>query len=197
MQEKILNWSNVIIECNDRSNINKLSDLCQKKRARSILVKNEFISESLIQRSLLKGSYIVGTHIKRDGQSNPGLEKFNDIVVDVFDLDTFEISPMDTDNHNILLQDLRICSDLLINRMSQLVTIGWNLTKHKLTGGGVVKLLDSMIYGYKPNYIRFGVDQEITANTVKKALSIKTALPYNSETSSDYIIISNSDLDKA
>lgn len=194
MSISISNWNNVIIRCSDKSKIKKSSDECQKNRARMILVQNEFIEQAIIEKSLLKSNHVIATEINKTDQRTPGFEKFIGLPADVFDLNSFELSPMKTDNPQILLNDLRVCSEFLVSKIDQTITIGWNLSNDTLSGGGFVKLLDNMIYGYKPNYVRFGKDQDIAANTTKKMLSIKIALPYDSETDSDYRIVLDSQL---
>lgn len=194
MSMNISNWNNVIIKCSDSSKIRNVSDICQKNRARMILIENNFIERAIIAKSLLKSNHVISTEISKIDQRTPGFEKFIGLHADVFDLNSFELSPIKTDNPHILLNDLRICSEFLVNKIDQTITIGWNLSNDNLSGGGFVKLLDNMVYGYKPNYIRFGKDQDIAANTTKRVLAIKIALPYDSETDSDYRIVLDSQL---
>lgn len=194
MLEKISNWNNIIIECNDANSIKSSSDLCQKHRARMILVPNNCVEQSMVYRGILKSHHIISTEISKIDQRQPGFEKFIGLPADVFDLNSFELQPLNTENPQILLNDLRVCSEFLVSKISQIITIGWNLSNHKLSGGGFVKLLDTMIYGYKPDYIRFNDEQEIAANTARKMLSVKIALPYGSEIESDYRLISNTQL---
>lgn len=187
-------WNNVIIECTNITNIKKVSDTCYKNRAKMIIVPNDCIEQSMVYRSIIKSNHVICTTIHRIDQRSPGYDKFVGLPAEVFEVDSFEIHPYNTDNYVHLLNDLRSCSQFLTTQISQNVSIGWNMCEHKLSDGNVVKLFDSMIYGYKPNYMRFNKDQEIVSNTAKKTFAAKIALPHNSELTSDFRIILDTEL---
>jgi hypothetical protein len=159
-----------------------------------IIVPNDCVEQAMVYRGIIKSNHTICTPVQRVDQKKPGYDKLIGLPAEVFEVDSFEIHPYDTDNYNHLLNDLRLCSQFLTTQFSQSVTIGWNMCNHKLSDGNVVKLFDSMVYDYKPNYMRFSRDQGIVSNTAKKTFAAKIALPHDSELTSDFRIILDTEL---
>jgi hypothetical protein len=188
-----IKWGSLIIQCNDAQSIRPASELAHKQRVGNVIVPPESIEQSIMGRSMMKAKYHLLTTIKNPSQRAPGSDKFININADVFDVEGFEIVPMKTDNPQVLLKDLRMCSDFLKNNLNQQVTIGWNLSGHGLKDKETLQLLDSIAKGYRPDYIRFDESQGLICTIAKKICATKMALPFNADVESDWKIIEASE----
>lgn len=188
-----INWHTLIIQCTEPQTIRPASEIAHKRRVGLVIVPPDHIEQAIMGRSMMKGKYQILTTVKNNGQKKPGSDKFINISADVFDADGFEIVPMKTDNPQILVNDLRLCSEFLRQHISQQVTIGWNLSGHGLKDKETLQLLDSIAKGYRPDYVRFDESQGLICAIAKKTCATSTALPFNVDVESDWKIIDASE----
>lgn len=182
-------WNHLIVECKDVQNVRPISELVHKNRVSILIIAPEHIEQAIMGRSMMKGKYHIMTTISNPSQTKPGSNKFININADVFDADGFEIVPMKTDNPQVIVNDLRTCSEFLRSNLNQQVTIGWNLAGHGLKDKETIQLLDSIAKGYRPDYVRFGESQGLTCVIAKKTCATSTAVPYDVDVESDWKII--------
>lgn len=182
-------WNTVIVQCEEAQTIRPASELCSKKRVGMLIVPTDYIENSIVGRGLLKAQYKILTVIGEQDRKKTGADKLMGCHADVFDADGFQITPIDTENPILLLNDLRNCTNFLRDNLSQQLVIGWNLSKIKLKNREILQLLDQVAKGYRPNYLRFNDSQGLICEIAKKSCATKTALPYEADIESDYKVL--------
>lgn len=181
-----VHWNSIIIQCENAQSVKPASELCAKQRVGMIIVPQDCIDNAILGRGILQAKYAILTTIQNKDQKRPGHDKLIGATADIFDAEGYEISPMNTDNPSMLLNDLRQCSSFLRDNLHQQIKIGWNLSDHKLKDQDILILLDMIAKGYRPDYIRFGENQGLISTIAKKACGTKIALPFESDVESDY-----------
>lgn len=174
-----IHWTSLVTDCFDLTKMKSVCEISLKRRLPRILIKSEFLEAAMVQRTLSQARHLIYVAVNNPDQKTPGQSKFMGMHADAFDSEGFELSPMNTSDPALMLNDLLKSSEFLKSNLSTQANIGWDMRDCKLNDASVLSFFQSLSTRPRPDYIRFDANQGLVSTLASRLCSVHTTMPHD------------------